>query len=106
MGWVAWFCGGALCLMVWAKWLQKLPDSLATLLWWIAFGLVVTPAPHAVGSDWWSPALITTAFDFLNHAEGGAMRAGKPLLFGAVVGAAIGVISMLLKTRQRISNVG
>jgi len=106
MGWAAWLGGSLVCLMVWAKWLQKLPESLSTLLWWIVFGLLVTPAPHIAGADWWSPALITAAFDMLNHADGGVMRAGKPLLFGALIGAGVGVVSMLLKTRQRISNVG
>ncbi len=103
--WLAWLIGSAVCLLVWAKWLHRLPEFLFYLLWWTAFGVLLAPAPEAPGSELWAPAIMTSVFDALNGVEGGMMRAGKSVVIGACIGAGLGVFTSLLRTRRRLANV-
>lgn len=104
--WGAWLVGGAICLIVWARILNSLPEWIFYIVWWATLGIILAPAAESAGSELWAPAVLATAFDLLNGVEGGFMRAGQSLLGGAIIGAILGVVMSILRTRKRLNNVG
>jgi hypothetical protein len=104
--WGAWLLGSAICLIVWARILNSLPELMFYIIWWATLGVVLAPAPESVGSNLWAPAMFAAVFDLLNGIDGGFMRAGQSLISGAIIGAILGVMMSILRTRKRLNNVG
>ena len=104
--WGAWLTGGAICLVVWARILNSLPEWMFYIIWWATLGLILAPAAEKPGSDLWAPAILSAAFDLLNGVDGGFMRAGQSLISGVIIGAILGVVMSILRTRKRLNNVG
>ena len=105
VAWGAWLVGGTICLIVWARILNPLPEWLFYLLWWATLGAILAPAAEAPGSGLWAPAILAAVFDLLNGVEGGFMRAGQSLIAGTIIGALLGAVMSILRTRKRLSHV-
>jgi uncharacterized membrane protein YccC len=105
LAWGVWLAGSFICLVVLARVLAKLPESVYYLFWWMALGIVLAPAAQEPGSPLWSPAVITAFFDAINGVEGGIMRAGMNVIIGAALGAFLGVVMSVVRTRKRLRHV-
>lgn len=105
IAWGVWLLGSLVCLAVWAKMLNGLPEIVFYIIWWSTLGVLLAPATQEAGSPLWVPALVTAAFDMLNDVEGGFMRAGWSVILGAGIGAALGTVMSVVRTRKRLKNV-
>ncbi|WP_298633850.1 hypothetical protein [uncultured Umboniibacter sp.] len=104
--WGAWILGGAVCLVVWARMLNRLPEWLFYTIWWATLGALFVPVAESAGSNLLAPAIFSAVFDLLNGVDGGFMRAGRFIVSAAIAGAIIGVLLSIFRTRKRLDNVG
>ncbi|MRI34219.1 hypothetical protein EOPP23_14590 [Endozoicomonas sp. OPT23] len=100
MGWAVYLAGATGCLLALILITRNFGARVRRSLWLVTAALLYTPWFLAQGSTLFTPALLTSLFDFLSDGQEAATRAGLPVLITSSAALFLGII---LPVRKQIA---